>query len=173
MIKDYNFIKTNKKGISYKDSKIYRDHIIIRQLSQDNRVCAAYDEKLSLTSQSFYNLRILKSPIREFNNLYLLGIINSKLLSYFFLKLFGSYKKLFSRILIEKIKSFPINVPKNDKEKEWASHIIDKVKIMLNLKQTNIARYSETQREIDNLIFKLYNISDSSKEYILNFLNGN
>ncbi len=171
-VKDYSFIIIDKKGINYKDFEIYIDRIIIRQLSQNNLICATYDRNLSLTSQSFYNLRICQSPIIEFNNLYLLGIINSKLLSYYFIKLFGSYKKLFPRILIEKIKDFPIEVPENNNKKELASKIIKKVEILLDLNGSEVEKSNIIQKEIDNLVFELYEIPDVYREPILEFINN-
>ncbi|MFX0083036.1 MAG: Eco57I restriction-modification methylase domain-containing protein [Candidatus Hodarchaeota archaeon] len=170
-VKDYRFIRTDKGGINYKDFEIYKNRIIIRQLSQNNLICATYDKNLSLTSQSFYNLKVCHSPIREFNNLYLLGIINSKLLSYYFIKLFGSYKKLFPRILIEKIKEFPIKFPENTEEIKLASKIIKKVEILLDLNDHEDQKSDIIQKEIDNLIFELYGISDSYQAHILEFMN--
>ncbi|MFX1346767.1 MAG: Eco57I restriction-modification methylase domain-containing protein [Promethearchaeota archaeon] len=164
-VRDYSFIRIDKKGINYKDFEIYKDRLIIRQLSQNNLICATYDRNLSLTSQSFYNLRVYSSPIKEFNNMYLLGILNSKLLSYYFLKLFGSYKKLFPRILIEKIKDFPISIPQTLKEKELASLVILKVKILLEDNKSK-----DIQKEIDDLIFKLYKIPEEYQENIVDFL---
>ncbi|MFX0028683.1 MAG: TaqI-like C-terminal specificity domain-containing protein, partial [Candidatus Hermodarchaeota archaeon] len=166
-VRDYKFIRIDKKGINYKDLDIYKDRVIIRQLNQNNLICATYDSNLSLTSQSFYNLRIHESPIKEFNNLYLLGIVNSKLMSYYFIKLFGSYKKLFPRILIEKVKEFPIKVPENDREKEIASDIIRKVELLLKLNGSDDRRSNSLQNEIDNLVFGLYKIPDSYQTFIL------
>ncbi len=171
-VKDHSFIKINKKGINYKDFEIYIDRIVIRQLSQNNLICATYEKDLSLTSQSFYNLRIYQSPVKEFNNIYFLGIINSKLLSYYFIKLFGSYKKLFPRILIEKIKDFPIKVPENNKEKEIASKIIKKVDILLELNESEVEKSDYIQKEIDNLVFELYEIPDVYRETILESINN-
>ena len=169
-VKDYKYVRVDKPGINYKDFNIYRDRIIIRQLSQNNLICATYERKLSLTSQSFYNLRVYSSAIKEFNNLYLLGIINSKLLSYYFTKLFGSYKRLFPRILIEKIKDFPICIPDNLSEKELASIIIEKVEVLLTLNEEEDEKSKKIQKEIDEIILKLYKIPDLYQENILEFI---
>ena len=166
--KSYKYIDISKIGINYKNFKNYKDRIIIRQISQNNLICATYDNNLSLTSQSFYNLKIDKSPIPEFSNLYLLGILNSKLLSYYFIKSFGSYKKLFPRILIEKIKNFPIKIPNSFKEREKAKEIIKYVKNSLN----NADKIEYNQRKLDSLVFDLYQISDKKREYIWNFMNS-
>ncbi|MFX1420001.1 MAG: Eco57I restriction-modification methylase domain-containing protein [Promethearchaeota archaeon] len=167
-IKEYRYIDISKKGINYKDLEIYRDRIIIRQMSQNNKICATYDKGLSFTSQSFYNLKIRNTPALEFNNYYLLGIINSSLLSYFFIKSFGSYKKLFPRILIEKIKNLPIIVPITNEEKQNAKKIIEIVKLILE--DTKVLKlYLKT---IDSLVFELYDITENNQEYILDYMNN-
>ena len=170
-IRDYKYIEINKNGINYKDPEIYEDRIIIRQLSQNNLICASYDKNLSLTSQSLYNLKICQSPIKEFNNIYLLGIINSLLLSYYFIQSFGSYKKLFPRILIEKIKDLPIKIPQNEREKEIASKIIERTKILLNSTEKDGKKFEHMQKEVDDLVFIIYAIPDSQKQHILEFMN--
>ncbi len=124
-----------------------------------------------MTSQSFYNLKVCQSPIKEFNNIYLLGLLNSLLLSYYFIQLFGSYKKLFPRILIEKIKDLPIKVPENEKEKEIASSIIEKVKILLDSDEKESNKFKQIQKSIDNLVFILYELPDSQKQHILEYMN--
>jgi hypothetical protein len=171
-IRDYKYVALNKNGINYKNPEIYEDRIIIRQLSQNNLICATYDKDLSLTSQSFYNLKIVQSPVKEFNNLYLLGLINSLLLSYYFMQLFGSYKKLFPRILIEKIKDLPIKVPENEKEKEIASKIIERTKILLFSNEKDSKKLENIQKEVDDLVFRIYAIPGSQKQHILRFMNS-
>ncbi len=166
-ITQYKYIDTSKAGINYKEFSLYEDRIIIRQLSQNSKICATYDKNLSLTSQSFYNLSIKKSPIPEFNNFYLLGLLNSVLFSYFFIKSFGTYKKLFPRILIEKIKDFPIKVPRSNKEKENAKKLIEKVKQILE----NFDELEHLQETIDLLVFDLYQISENNQNHIVNYMN--
>ncbi|MFX1444479.1 MAG: Eco57I restriction-modification methylase domain-containing protein [Promethearchaeota archaeon] len=163
-IKENKFIDISKKGINYKNLDIYYDRIVIRQLSQNSMICAVYDQDFSINSQSFYNLKIVHSPLEEFNHYYLLGIINSQLLSYYFFKSFGSYKKLFPRILIEKIKQLPIKIPETKEEREIAKEITDKVQILLTTYDMNI------QHEVDSLIFQIYNINKKNREHISSIL---
>ncbi len=162
----YRYIDTSKIGINYKSLENYQDRIIIRQISQNNFICATYDKNLSLNSQSFYNLKIKKSPTPEFNNLYLLGIFNSTLLSYYFIKSFGSYKKLFPRILIEKIKNFPVIIPSSDIEIKKARKIIEYVKDSLKNKDKIVIN----QEKIDSLVFDLYYISNGNRDYIIDYM---
>jgi len=161
-IKERKSIDLSKAGINYKDLDIYDDRIIIRQLSQDGLICATYDEDVSLTSQSFYNLKIRATSVSEFNHFYFLGLINSKLLSFYFRKSFGSYKKLFPRILIEKIKVLPIKIPKSDEEKHIARKIRENVILLLSKLD------KEIENQIDSYVFDLYEIKHEDREYILN-----
>ncbi|MFX1234166.1 MAG: Eco57I restriction-modification methylase domain-containing protein [Promethearchaeota archaeon] len=171
-IKAYKYINIKKKGINYKDLGIYKNRIVIRQLSQNNMICATYD-KYSLTSQSFYNLKIIKSSLPEFNHYYLLGLLNSQLLSYYFIKMFSSYKELFPRILIEKIKNLPILLPRNPKEVLIARNIQRSVKKILDLKGGNNKQMKDLQAEINHLVFEIYKISNEKKIHILDFLKEN
>ena len=171
-IKDLKYIDIEKQGINYKNLKIYENRIIIRQLSEHNLISATYDKGFSLTSQSFYNLKILNSNAAEFNHLYVLGIINSTLLSYYFIKSFGSYKKLFPRILIEKIKDFPIKIPKTNEERNLARIIGEKVSLLLNSTEMNNNLNLNIQKKIDLLVFELYHIPTVNQEYIFDFMNN-
>lgn len=168
VVKKVKYIILDKEGINYKNPEIYRDRIVIRQLSQNNLICATYS-KNGYTSQSLYNLSIVKSPISEFNNFYLLGLINSELLSYFFIKSFGSYKNLYPRILIEKIKELPIIIPETEKEKHFSFKIIEYVKSLLDNKN-NSKNLEETQEKINQLVYKIFKIEEEKRIYISNFL---
>ena len=153
---EYRYINVKKPGIVYKPEDIYRDRIVIRQLNQDNLICATYDY-FAYTTQSFYNLKIEASKISEFTNFYLLGLLNSSLLSYFFNKSFGSYKKLFPRILIEKIESLPIKIPLKENEKVLAIQIHHKVRDLIKKNDAN----PSIIEEIDEIVYKLYEIDNS------------
>ena len=88
-------------------------------------------------------------------------------MSYFFIKSFGTYKKLFPRILIEKIKDFPVKLPISEKDKQKAKKIIEMVKRILK----NIDEMDTLQKDVDELIFDLYEISEPNRKYILNYIN--
>ncbi|MFX1238365.1 MAG: TaqI-like C-terminal specificity domain-containing protein, partial [Promethearchaeota archaeon] len=164
-VKEKRYINITKKGINYKNLDNYKNSILIRQISKNNHICATLNQDSSLTSQSIYNLRLIRSDIVEFNELYLLGLINSSLISFFFIKSFGSYKKLFPRILIEKLKSLPIKIPILESEKKIANEIGINVKKILNNKNRNFPNLSEL---IDELVFKLYDIPLSFREIVKN-----
>lgn len=168
-VKNLKYINTTKQGINYKELNRYENRVIVRQLAQNSLICATYD-KGSLTSQSLYNLKILKSPIIEFNNYYLLGLLNSQLLAFYFIKSFGSYKKLFPRILIENLKGLPIVVPEIDIEKKLSREIIILVKTILKLDKFDTEHYTNLQNKINSLVFDLYRITNEQRNYISDVL---
>ncbi len=169
IIRKYKYIKLGVEGINYKSYDLYKNKIVIRQLSQENMICAAYEEN-AFTPQSIYNIKILQSPISEFNHYYLLGLLNSQILSFYLIKSFSSYKTLFPRILIEKLKKLPIKVPKNKEEKRIANKIIKLVQdISFSFEKDNDLCI-QTQKNLDSLIFDLYNITEDQKLYISNFI---
>ncbi|MBD3194884.1 MAG: N-6 DNA methylase [Candidatus Lokiarchaeota archaeon] len=165
-ITEKRYINIKKPGINYKNLDIYENNILIRQLNQGNLICAAYNGDIALNSQSFYNLKIKSSITPEFNNLFLLGLLNSHLLSYFFIKSFGSYKQLFPRILIEKIYELPIKIPSNSKEKTLAKSIRGDVELILQMEKANRIQVSKIQKRLDKNVYDLYNINPSNRKYI-------
>ena len=169
VVNELKYINITKNGINYKNLDIYKNRIVIRQLSQDNLICASYDEN-SLTSQSFYNLNISDSSIPEFNNTYILGLLNSKLLSYYFIKSFGSYKQFFPRILIEKLKKLPLKVPNTTNEVLLAQKLTDNIKKILKSTKSNKNSISILQRISDTLVFELYQLNENDRNYIINYI---
>ncbi|MCJ7648323.1 MAG: hypothetical protein MUP85_06900, partial [Candidatus Lokiarchaeota archaeon] len=72
-------------------------------------------------------------------------------------------KKLFPRILIEKIRNLPIKVPQTEFEKKISLEIVDLVKKMLMAPNFII----ELEKQLNSLVFDLYNISEENGIYIL------
>ena len=170
-VKKCKYININKPGINYKDLDNYKDRIIIRQLNQDNLICASYHKGQLLSSQSYYNLKVHEASYPLFDNLYLLALLNSHLLSYYFIKSFGSYKQLFKRILIQKIKGLPIKIPKTVKEQEVVKDIRDYIDILLREEDLKPNKYKSIQEELDRLIYKLYKLDKSQQLSITKFFN--
>ncbi|MHA1380220.1 MAG: N-6 DNA methylase [Candidatus Helarchaeota archaeon] len=168
VIQKYLYIEIDKHGINYKFPEIYiPNRIIVRQLSQNGLICATIEPKGAYTSQSIYNIDTNLNPY------YLLGLINSKLMSYYFSKIFGSYKSLFPRILVEYIKKLPIIIP--NKEEEKKIEII--IKKILNIHKENLSKQErnkcilDLQPQIDSIVYNLFGLDMSDKLVIRNFFN--
>ena len=168
---NFKYIRLGMKGINYKGEDTFNNRIVIRQVSQENLICATYNED-AWTSQSIYNLEIIRTPILEFNHYYLLGLINSHLLSYYFLKSFGSYKIFFPRILIEKLKNLPIKVPQSIVEKELAKDIQEKVLKILQIIQKNSLEAKNLAKQVEIIVQKLYKIPQTDFQYIIKSTTG-
>ena len=95
-------------------------------------------------------------------------LINSTMLSFYFVKSFGTYKKLFPRILIEKIKELPIIVPTTDYEKENAKKIMESVELLLKKEKEE----EHLQKQLDLLVFDLYQIPENTQKYIMNYIDS-
>lgn len=164
--KIFKYIRLGMEGINYKGEDTFKKRIVIRQLSQENQICATYNEN-AWTSQSIYNLEIIRTPVLEFNHHYLLGLINSHLLSYYFSKSFGSYKIFFPRILIEKLKNLPIKVPQSRIEKELSEEIKEKVLKLLQIIQKNSIEAKNLANQVEVIVQKLYKIPQTDFQYII------
>ncbi len=104
-------IKLNVSGINYKEiSKYRKKRIIVRQILAEKKICASISAENALTSQSIYN--IILSKKLEPNIIELTQILRSDVISYFNYMTFSRGKRLFSRILLNKLKDLPW-IPRN------------------------------------------------------------
>ncbi len=104
-------IKLNVSGINYKDiSKYRKKRIIVRQILAQKKICATISPENTLTSQSVYNI-ILAKKLEPYI-LELTQNLRNDSISYFNYITFSRGKRLFSRILLNKLKDLPW-IPKN------------------------------------------------------------
>ncbi len=99
-------IHLNYLGINYKKLENYcPNRIIVRQLLAKKKICARICMDDSLTSQSIYNIILPDNLINSTE--YLLKNLTSDYISYYNYITFSRGKRLFSRILLEKLKNLP------------------------------------------------------------------
>ncbi len=109
-------IKLNFKGINYKEISKYRNkRIIIRQILAQKKICAAISPENTLTSQSIYNI-ILSTKLDPYI-IELTHNLRTDIISYYNYMTFSRGKRLFSRILLNKLKDLPW-IPRNLNFKE-------------------------------------------------------
>ena len=92
------------------------------------------------------------------------------MISYYFIKSFGSYKKLFPRVLIEKLKMLPIKVPITTEEKQYADNLNKNMRSILTKMRKKQLLTNNLQGDSDKLIYDLYNISEKDRDYINKFI---
>lgn len=93
-------------GIQFKNLHNYSPHrILVRQLLAKKRLCVTTVDDNSLTSQSIYNIILPQLLQKEI--LHLRKILISEVISYYNYSTFSKGKRLFSRILLQKLKTLP------------------------------------------------------------------
>ncbi|WP_295162760.1 TaqI-like C-terminal specificity domain-containing protein [uncultured Brachyspira sp.] len=170
-----HFIDKNIKSGGNKN--IYeQDRIVIRQIGETP--ISAFISAGIYTLNTVYNVYS-----REENNLnlyFILGIINSKLSKYCWLKRNSDEKKLFPKIKKEAILSIYIpNLDLNNKEdKDIHDKIVVLVDNIIELnKKVNTEKnpnslnminrqISACEKQINNLIFSIYNLDDEEKKIV-------
>lgn len=138
------------------------------------RLVCALDTRGYVTLQSLYNIH-LREP-QGLKSRYVLGILNSKLLSTYIQKHVTAYKKIFPQINQAHVLGLPIRVLNLEDPAERAMHdrMVALVEEMLRLKREHaeaeaaledrrhdLARAIErTDREIDRLVYQLYGLTE-------------
>lgn len=105
---------------------------------------------------------------------YLLGLINSRLLNYYYQEFFVTIDVLKNALLSLPIRTINFS---NQSEKKLHDDLVSLVDVMLNLnKQIQTVKGNEkeqiqrqiekTDREIDEIVYKLYGITEEEREII-------
>ncbi|WP_349764215.1 TaqI-like C-terminal specificity domain-containing protein [Fusobacterium sp. SYSU M8D902] len=96
---------------------------------------------------------------------YILGILNSKLLSFYHMNTSPKAKKgLFPKILVNDVRNLHIY----DKENPLNSKIIDLVDRVIELKKLN-KDTQDLENQIDEMVYDLYELTEEEKELVREF----
>ena len=172
---DRSYLIYDLNGIhSSKDESIFltKEKIIFRRVA--NRLIATLD------TEQFYGLHTLvimnlKSKV-NYNLRYFLAIFNSKLMTYYYQKIFASTKTVFSEIGARQVDLLPIKIPDHKIEKRMIL-LVDKMLSFhkcldeVDNEKTNERikieeKISITDNEIDELVYKLYGITEDERKVI-------
>lgn len=137
--------------------------IIVREITGNYPKCiiATYNEEIYLYNRS--NIAIVEKTNSDISLKYILAVLNSKLLSYYFVKNTAkSVRKLFPKIILNDLRKFPI---KKINPVEQAPFIENADKILaLNLELQEVNRkftnYFSGQYKLEKLTKKLENWSE-------------
>ncbi len=170
------YVIFDEKDVSnFKTREIYeQEKILIRRIGTN--IIATYDNEKYYNVCDVYNLLSKNISLK-----YILGFLNSKLMSFYLQTQFKNAKKIFPKIPIAYLKQLPIIVlnPKDKNEKLMYEKIILYVETLIELKKrlseakTNSDkrslndRFLRNQEELDDLIFDLYALTSEEKEIIL------
>ncbi len=127
--------------------------IVIRQTADS--IIAHIDKRKYLSLKNVHNLRITNSNL-EPN--YLLGLLNSKLISWWYQKLIPEQNRVFAEVKVVNLKKLPIAIASSDEQKP----IIDLVDRILASKAADpSADTSALEAEIDRLVYQLYGLTEA------------
>ena len=146
--------------------------IIVREITGLFPKCliSTYSEELFLYNRS--NIGIIEKPNLDISLKYILSLLNSTLLSYYFMKNTAkSVRKLFPKIILNDLKKFPIKqIPLSDQQPfiEKAETMLQKNKELQTIK-SNLIKLLQSQYSGININTKLSNwnelgFKDFSKE---------
>lgn len=158
-----------------KKTELYQAPKLVIVKTGDKLACAL-DEEGIITLQSVYNLRAKDKSV-DLN--FLLGILNSKLLTHYVRKRYTGYKKLFPQITQGQILSLPIAKLTQPKKKKFADKLRVSVRRTTNLnmhllkyksgtrKQKDLAlETDQLKREINQVVYKLYDLTPEEIEIV-------
>lgn len=171
-ISKVRFIDVTKDGINYKDPSIYRwSKILVRKTGVG--IYSTIESSGAYVPQAVFIFRLKQDLPEEFQQYklqYFLGILNSRLMLYYYYKKFGELEwKSFPYITQKTIQQLPIAVIDfhNLRSKELHDKISEKVTCIL---QQSIGTIRQLDNEVENLVMKLYGINADEKKHILNEL---
>lgn len=138
------------------------ERILIRRIiNRRFRIMATITDEEFICKKDIYILKITDSKI---DYEYLLGLINSKLISYYKTKNSGSAKKDdFTQITLSDIRQLPVPEIKNN----ITDAISEKVADVLKKKKSSM-NTTELENQIDQLIYQLYGLTDEEIKIIEN-----
>jgi adenine-specific DNA-methyltransferase len=158
---------TNKKWYelrpcSYYDS-LKSEKIITPDISMNNNF--AYDDGKFFVKNTAYFIKINKTNI---NTKYILGLLNSMLLEFYFKHISVYLGKSGYRYTKQHLEKLPIKLPETPEEKKIAEQIIKKVNEILELHKSGVVDIdvvleSEETEKLYNLPKVTFNISDNAR----------
>ncbi len=158
------YIRPNVNGINYKSAELYYPpKVLIRKTGLGIYACIDYDS--TYISQTIYSCNYIQKenlvPLE-----YYLGVLNSRVMYYYYLKKYGENEwKSHPYLTKDIIFSLPIRKP-DDTNMEMCQKIAQLVQRI----QNNYSR--QLDLEIEKLVLKLYDISQEELGLITNELNN-
>ncbi len=141
---------SNLRACSFFDD-FKKEKIIWIELSDENRFALCKDEIYLLNSAYFL------IPPKEFESLYLLGVLNSRLIKFYMMLIANTSGMGTIRWINVYVREFPIPVVNNERQRPIIS-LVDQ--ILTSKKENPEADTSALEREIDELVYKLYGLKE-------------
>ncbi len=165
-------VKGKRLGIWLRTPEIFETKKIITRKTAD-KIIAAYDENGFYFEQTVHGT-IIKN--KEFEIKYILGLLNSRLYEYYYKKNISQTETIFPQVRIEFLKKLPIKMV-SISEQQPIIKLVDKM-LSLNKRLNEIGdkqtaerkkiekEIKKTDKEIDDLVYELYGITDEERKVI-------
>ena len=172
-----SWIKYGKWLAAPRDPKFFTgERLILRQIPSKKLVATIINEDFCIDQTVF--IAKLNSTVVSLK--YLLGLVNSSLMAYYFKYKNEELDEVFPKVKLEQFKNLPIKILKGQEQVQ----IVKVVDQMLELSQRLLkigdkltderARIEDetrkTDSEIDELVYKIYGLTDVEKEIVENSL---
>lgn len=136
--------------------------IIIREITgkYPQSIIATYSEDIFLFNRS--NIAIVENAKSTVSLKYILAILNSKLLSHYFVNNTAkSVRRLFPKLILEDLRKFPIKEI-GSKEQEPFIELVDKIILLKQQGEDS----NDFEKKIDELVYELYDITPDEQKII-------
>jgi len=134
-------------GTKAKEKHAVSPRILIRRTG--DFLCCAYLTEPALTESTLYSCWSIKN---EIHNLFILGVLHSKVADYYIKNKLVTNPQAFPQILMTDLQSLPIPNP----TAEMHNSIVELTKEMLKSSDNNI----EIEFKIDKLVYQLYDLTE-------------
>ncbi|WP_446898782.1 TaqI-like C-terminal specificity domain-containing protein [Clostridium sp. LBM24168] len=156
----YNFIDKNIKGGTKNIEKLkYKNKIVLRKTGKD--IIAAIDNRGYVIEQSLYGII---SKNKQFSVEYILGILNSKLMQWYYRNFLVTNYKSMPQIKKYSLDRIPIKICSNN-----IKYNIEKL-VFSMINCTDDVRRNLLQEKVDFNIFELYGLGQDDRDLILKLL---
>jgi adenine-specific DNA-methyltransferase len=140
--------------------------LIIREITgkHPRTIISTYSEDTLLFNMS--NIAILEKDGFNISLKFILGILNSKLMSYYFVKNTAkSVRQMFPKLILEDLRKFPIKKGSDTLQQS----IVNLVEQILLAKKSDItAETSVLESELDRLVYELYGLTEEEIRIVEN-----
>lgn len=140
-------------GTKAKDKHAVSPRILIRRTG--DYLCCAYLAEPALTESTLYSCWSLKD---EIHNLFILGVLHSKVADYFIKNKLVTNPQAFPQILMTDLQSLPIPNP--------TIEIHNSIKSLTEERLENNGNNKETEAKIDQLVYQLYELTEEEIKII-------
>ena len=176
-ISDAYYIRKNLKGIDYKEEAFNAPKILIKRIS--TKIEGTYSGENLFAFNTVYSL--YGKDIKKDMFLFVLALLNSKLIHFFYEHSYNVGMNLTTQVTIDYLSKIPIRIIAGKYQKQII-RLVDKMIAFnrrlyeLEGKKTDArakieAEIKNTDAEIDELVYKIYGITDKEKKIIEDSLN--